>query len=221
MREVDLTRGTSVGVPSLFLDRDGVINRKRHDHVKEWSEFEFLPGALEVLAEVREAGIPVIVITNQAVVGRGLIEPQRLMEIHGRMLAAVALAGGHIERIYACTHTPEDGCPCRKPGTEMFQRASAELGVSLTGSVMVGDSDGDVEAARRAGCRPILIGADVEARDVPTLPDLASALPLIWQLIGPLEREKPGLTPLPSLRVERGGVWGFPSSLRVERGGTV
>lgn len=173
------------GVPSLFLDRDGVINRRRLDHVRSWSDFEFLPGALEALADLHQAGIPVIVVTNQAIVGRGLIDHQDLMEIHGRMLAAVSSAGGHIERIYVCTHTPEDGCECRKPGTEMFSRASRELGVSLQGSVMVGDSEADLEAARTAGCEAILVGSERppgQPADLAVVSDLHSAVPLVRHL---------------------------------------
>jgi D-sedoheptulose 7-phosphate isomerase len=171
--------------PALFLDRDGVINRRRPEHVKSWAEFEFLPGALDALAEVKRAGIKVIVITNQAAVGRGLLREQELTEIHGRMLGAVAGAGGHIERVYTCPHTPEERCECRKPGTALFSRASLELGVSLRGSVMVGDSKGDVEAAQSAGCDPVLVGvrrpAGVSA-EVPVVSDLVSALPLIGRL---------------------------------------
>jgi D-sedoheptulose 7-phosphate isomerase len=173
------------GHPALFLDRDGVINRRRPEHVKSWAEFEFLPGALDALAEVKRAGITVIVVTNQAAVGRGLIREQELTEIHGRMLGAVTGAGGHIERVYTCPHTPEERCQCRKPGTALFSRASEELGVSLRGSVMVGDSKGDVDAAQSAGCDPVLVGdrrpAGVSA-EVPVVSDLAGALPIIGRL---------------------------------------
>jgi histidinol-phosphate phosphatase family protein len=175
------------GLPSLFLDRDGVINRRRPDHVKSWSEFEFLPGVLEALVEVRRAGITVIVVTNQSVVGRGLIREQDLLDIHGHMLDAVADAGGHIDGIYACPHRPEDQCRCRKPATDLFVRASLDLGVALHESVMVGDSQGDVEAAWNAGCQPILVAGQrppALPHVVPVVPDLLNALPIIWRLCG-------------------------------------
>jgi D-glycero-D-manno-heptose 1,7-bisphosphate phosphatase len=176
---------TPTGTPALFLDRDGVINRRRLDHVKTWAEFEFLPGALEALAQVRKQRIPVVVVTNQAVIGRGVLGYDQVADIHDRMLTAVEASGGYIDRIYVCPHKPEDQCSCRKPGTEMFARASRDLDISLAGSVMVGDSEGDVAAADAAGCDPVLVG---EGRpnglrpEVPVVPDLAGALPIIRRL---------------------------------------
>jgi len=143
---------------ALFLDRDGVINRKRADHVKSWAEFEFLPGALDGLALLHRMGIKVVVITNQAAVGRGLLKEEELASIHRQMFATVQAAGGNIERAYACLHTPDAGCRCRKPSTGLLEQASADLGVSLPASIMVGDSAGDLDAARAAGCVPIVVG---------------------------------------------------------------
>jgi D-glycero-D-manno-heptose 1,7-bisphosphate phosphatase len=143
---------------ALFLDRDGVINRQRPDHVKSWAEFEFLPAALEGLALLRGMGTRVVVITNQAAVGRGLLREEELLAIHQRMSAAVRAAGGHIERAYACLHTPDAGCRCRKPATGLLERASAELGIILSGSIMAGDSLRDLDAGRAVGCVPILVG---------------------------------------------------------------
>ena len=142
---------------TVFLDRDGVINRRRPDHVKSWEEFEFLPGSLEALAQLREIEARVIVITNQAAVGRGLIGQEDLARLHSRMTEIVRESGGLIEGIYACPHLPEARCACRKPGTELFMRASSELGVDLNDSFMIGDSPTDVLAANAVGCRPVFI----------------------------------------------------------------
>jgi len=142
---------------TVFLDRDGVINRRRPDHVKSWDEFEFLPGSLEALAQLRSIEARVIVITNQASVGRGLIGQEDLARLHNRMTEIVRDRGGLIEGIYACPHLPEARCACRKPGTELFRRASSELGVELNDSFMIGDSPTDVMAAKAAGCRPVFI----------------------------------------------------------------
>src|SRR5690348_8882663 len=150
---------------ALFLDRDGVINRQRPDHVKSWAEFEFLPGALDGLALLHAMGLRVVVITNQAVVGRGLLRPEDLFLIHQRMSAAVSAAGGRIERAYACVHTPEVGCRCRKPATALLEQASIELGISLPSSFMAGDSRRDLDAARAVGCVPILIGDGATSED--------------------------------------------------------
>src|SRR5438094_10595507 len=93
-------------VPAVFLDRDGVINRRRPDHVKAWEEFEFLPGVLAALASLRSMNTPVVVVTNQGAVGRGLLSAEALGRIHTRMLQAIRAAGGHVEAIYACLHAP-------------------------------------------------------------------------------------------------------------------
>lgn len=148
------------GSPAVFLDRDGVINRRRDDHVKSWGEFEFLPGVLSSLSKLRQVRARVVVITNQAAVGRGLLSAEDLATIHQRMADAVRVAGGQIERVYACPHRPQAGCACRKPGTELFVRASHELGIDLQNSVMIGDADTDVQAASAAGCLPVRISAD-------------------------------------------------------------
>ncbi|HZA01799.1 MAG TPA: HAD family hydrolase [Hyphomicrobiaceae bacterium] len=147
---------------AVFLDRDGVINRRRPDHVKSWSEFDFLPGTLDALASFHRIGARIVVVTNQAVVGRGLLSDADLAFIHARMAGAVALAGGLIERTYACVHVPEMQCQCRKPGAALLMQASAELGIRLEASLMVGDALSDVQAARSAGCFPILVASDEE-----------------------------------------------------------
>jgi len=171
-------------VPAVFLDRDGVINRRRPDHVKSWAEFEFLPGALRALADLRGMNTPVVVITNQGAVGRGLIAPDQLRDIHCRMLRAIDAAGGHVSAIYTCLHAPADGCACRKPKPTLFHQASHDLRIDLPHSVMIGDSPSDVQASRAAGCRPILVndsGAPVDA-DVLAVSDLVEAATL-WRTL--------------------------------------
>ena len=97
------------------------------------------------------------------------------------MLQTIRAAGGHVEAIYACLHAPADDCRCRKPAPTLLQRASLELGIELKASIMVGDSRSDVEAARAAGCRPVLI-SDSEPLDpdVVAVKDLAGAVAL-WR----------------------------------------
>jgi histidinol-phosphate phosphatase family protein len=168
-------------VPAVFLDRDGVINRRRPDHVKAWEEFEFLPGVLAALATLRSMNTPVVVVTNQGAVGRGLLSAEALGRIHTRMLQAIRAAGGHVEAIYACLHAPAEACRCRKPAPTLLQRASLELGIALPASIMVGDSRSDVEAARAAGCRPVLISdSELADPDVVAVKDLPAAVAL-WR----------------------------------------
>jgi D-glycero-D-manno-heptose 1,7-bisphosphate phosphatase len=178
--------------PALFLDRDGVINRRRLDHVKSWEEFEFLPGVLDALAELRALNAEVVVVTNQSAVGRGLISLPQLQAIHQRMLRAVEAAGGHISAIYTCLHAPADGCACRKPSPMLIQRAAVDLGIDLSISIMVGDSATDIQAARAAGVRPVLLHASGVALD----PDVTSAsevgeVVMLWRKLAVTEAVLP------------------------------
>jgi histidinol-phosphate phosphatase family protein len=169
---------------AVFLDRDGVINRERIDYVRSWSEFEFLPGVLPALAALNWAGATVVVVTNQSVVGRRLISEKQLARIHDRMCAEISAAGGDIDAVYACIHTPAASCACRKPRTALFERAAADLGIDLRESVMVGDALTDVQAARAVGCRPVLVGGTrpQPPSDVTVAEDLAQAVERIIRL---------------------------------------
>jgi D-glycero-D-manno-heptose 1,7-bisphosphate phosphatase len=146
----------------VLLDRDGVINRLRPDHVKRWDELELLPGALEALARLNRGGCEVVVITNQSSIGRGLVSGEQVDEIHRRLRAVVEEAGGRIRAFLVCPHHPSAGCPCRKPAPGLLLRARDELGIDLDQAVLVGDQLSDVDAARAAGCRAIMIDPDGE-----------------------------------------------------------
>jgi D-glycero-D-manno-heptose 1,7-bisphosphate phosphatase len=137
---------------------------------------------LPALAQLRALAATVVVITNQSAVGRGLLTSLELRVIHHRMLAAIREAGGHVTAVYACLHAPGEGCACRKPKPLLFHRASSDLGIALPDSIMVGDSATDVQAARAAGCRPVLIGEGQSAPDNGVLhaADLAGAVGL-WR----------------------------------------
>jgi D-glycero-D-manno-heptose 1,7-bisphosphate phosphatase len=166
----------------IFLDRDGVINRRRPDHVRSWRQLEFLPHSLDALRALHELEERVVVVTNQSVVGRGLITAAELTVIHERMVEVVARNGGHIEHIYVCTHAPRDGCGCRKPGVGLLLRAATELSIDLEQSILVGDSLSDIQAAQAAGCRPIVVGehhpAEIDHR-IPLVAGLREAVVLI------------------------------------------
>lgn len=142
---------------TIFLDRDGVINENRPDYVKSWSEFRFLPGSLEAIAQLTRAGHRIVVCTNQAGVARGYFSTKTVDEIHRRMLAEVMDAGGRIERIYYCPHSKDDRCLCRKPRPGMLLRARQELSLDLTSAVFVGDSITDILAGLAAGVQAILV----------------------------------------------------------------
>jgi D-glycero-D-manno-heptose 1,7-bisphosphate phosphatase len=162
----------------VFADRDGVINRDRDEYVRSVEEFEFLPGALEALKRLREAGWLVVVISNQAGVGKGLMSEEALAEIDRLMTSEVSAAGGRIEATYYCPHRQQDGCDCRKPAPGLIRRASRDLGIEPEDAVFVGDSARDILAGQAVGCRTVavlsgsLTGAEVAALDPP--PDLVA-----------------------------------------------
>jgi D-glycero-D-manno-heptose 1,7-bisphosphate phosphatase len=142
---------------TIFLDRDGVINKNRPDYVKSWSEFCFLPGAKDALAVLTQAGYRLIVCTNQAGIAYGSISRETVENIHRHMVAEIARAGGSIEHIYYCPHGKDEGCFCRKPRPGMLLHARDELGVDLRDAFLIGDSISDIQAALAAGVRPILV----------------------------------------------------------------
>jgi histidinol-phosphate phosphatase family protein len=141
----------------IFLDRDGVINEDREDYVKSWEEFRFIKGVRSSLKRIKQAGIPVVVITNQSAIGRGLVTVADLSALHGRMLAGIKKAGGKILKIYHCPHHPEDHCRCRKPRIGMLKKAARELDLDLKKCLFVGDTLKDIQAGSRVGCRTVLV----------------------------------------------------------------
>jgi D-glycero-D-manno-heptose 1,7-bisphosphate phosphatase len=141
----------------VILDRDGVINADSDDFIKSPSEFVAIDGSIEAIALLSNAGFTVAVATNQSGVARGLLNVRALDAIHDKLRLAVREAGGDIGRIVYCPHHPDDGCDCRKPAPGLLLRLAHQYGVPLDNVPMVGDSDRDIEAAKAAGCRPILV----------------------------------------------------------------
>ena len=142
---------------AIFLDRDGVICENRSDHVKSWQEFEFLPEAKRSLAALSQLNLPIVVITNQAVINRGLTSAGAVEDIHRRMVAEITAAGGRIDKIIYCPHRPDEKCTCRKPEPGMLLQAAREMNIDLANSYFVGDSATDMIAARKVGCRSFLV----------------------------------------------------------------
>lgn len=137
---------------AVFLDRDGLINRKaaEHDYVKCWHEFFFLPDVPEAIARLNRAGYLVFVVTNQRGIARGLMSAADLQSIHEKMCAELQSCGAHIDGIYVCPHDIGQ-CHCRKPDIGLFLQAERDFQIDKAGSWMVGDSDSDVEAGKRYG----------------------------------------------------------------------
>ena len=144
------------GADTLLLDRDGVLNRLRPgDYVKTWNEFDWAPGAMEALSEAARKFSGIYIVSNQRGVGRGVMTQEALRDVHSRMLAEIAAAGGRIDGIYVCTAVSDED-PCRKPHRGMFDRLLSEHPEIDPGrTVMIGDSKSDMEFAANCGIRGI------------------------------------------------------------------
>jgi D-glycero-D-manno-heptose 1,7-bisphosphate phosphatase len=150
----------------VFLDRDGVISENRIDHVKSWDEFCFLPGALTALRWLHEAGFYTFVVTNQAIVNRGICSAQVVEEINMRMVLQVAIHGGWIHDLRYCPHDYHENCACRKPRPGMLLHLAARWNLDLPRSYLIGDAWTDIAAGRAANCRCILVRSGRGAEQV-------------------------------------------------------
>jgi histidinol-phosphate phosphatase family protein len=174
--------------PGLFLDRDGVINRRIvGGYVTAWSQFTFVRGIKRVLATLTKLDIPLIVVSNQACVGKGMLSPPDLLKITHRFVAALAKSGARIDAVYYCPHTDADNCSCRKPRPGLLERAARDWRLDLTRSVMIGDSQSDLEAARAVSCRAVLFNS------TPDLLSLTDRKILCGALVAKRPSEIPGL----------------------------
>ncbi len=140
---------------AVFLDRDGVINRKLPEgqYGTRWEDLEFLPGVEQAIASLKRAGFRVIVVSNQRCVAKGLLSLRDLGLIHRQMLGALAAANAAIDEVYFCPHETHPPCDCRKPQPGMLLSAAQDHGIDLVNSWMIGDSDSDVQAGKNAGCK--------------------------------------------------------------------
>ena len=161
----------------MILDRDGVINQDSSSFVKTLAEWVPLPGSIEAIAMLSKAGFTVAVASNQSGVARGLFDRRALRGMHRKLRRLVRAEGGRIARIEVCPHGPDDGCSCRKPAPGLLYRLGRHFGVALDGVPVIGDSLRDLEAAKAAGARPILVrtgnGRKTEAALSPALTNTA------------------------------------------------
>jgi D-glycero-D-manno-heptose 1,7-bisphosphate phosphatase len=141
----------------IILDRDGVINFDSPSFIKSPAEWKPIPGSLEAIARLHQAGWRVVVATNQSGVGRNLFDMDTLNAIHQKMHEAVHVAGGRIDAIFYCPHTADTQCDCRKPKAGMFQRIAGCFNLDLAGVPAVGDSLRDLQAAAAVRAAPFLV----------------------------------------------------------------
>ncbi len=141
---------------AVFLDRDGTISRYV-EYCRTPEELQLLPGAGPAIRRLNDAGLAVIVVTNQSAIGRGWLTVEMLEAIHAKLRRELQRAGAALEAIYVCPHRPEEGCDCRKPGTGLLVRAAREHGIELASSYMVGDRGLDIRTGRAAGGKTVLV----------------------------------------------------------------
>ena len=157
----------------VILDRDGVINFDSAQFIKSPAEWKPIPGSLEAIARLNQAGYRVVVATNQSGVGRSLFDMDTLNSIHEKMHKALFTVGGRIDAIFFCPHTADSACDCRKPKPGMFKRISETLNADLKGVPAIGDSLRDLQACAVLGCQPILVhtGKGEKTKAEGNLPD--------------------------------------------------
>jgi D-glycero-D-manno-heptose 1,7-bisphosphate phosphatase len=168
-----------------ILDRDGVINYDSDNFIRSPEEWRPLPGSLDAIARLSQAGYLVILATNQSGVGRGLFEVSTLNAIHDRMHRALAQIGGRIDAIFFCPHAQEANCGCRKPKAGLLIEIAHRFNVDLKGVPSIGDSLRDLQASAAVGAAPILVRTGkgeqtLKAGGLPegtrVYPDLAAAV---------------------------------------------
>ena len=141
----------------VILDRDGVINYDSDDYIRTVDEWRPIPGSIEAIAKLSQAGYKVYVATNQSGLARQYFTLSDLQSMHEKFESLLSQAGGEVSGIYYCPHHPNDECNCRKPKTGLLEKISQDSGESLSGTPFVGDSLSDINAATAYGCRPILV----------------------------------------------------------------
>ena len=162
---------------AVFLDRDGTINVEVQ-YLNKVEEFQFIPGVPYALKRLKEAGLLLVVVTNQSGIGRGIYDEAALQRVHDHMHQELAAFGVEIDACYFCPHHPEHAtgeylkeCSCRKPLPGMLQQAAEALDIDLAASYMVGDKLIDVEVGINAGCTPIMVMTGYGSSHVERLPE--------------------------------------------------
>ncbi len=149
------------------LDRDGTIIEER-PYLSDPIQVALLPGAAEGLRALRSAGFRLAVVSNQSGVGRGYFGPDAVERVNQRLRQMLALEGVELDAVYFCPHKPDDGCPCRKPGTSLLERAARDAGTQPGDTLVIGDKECDIEMGLRAGATTLLVrsgwGRETERR---------------------------------------------------------
>jgi len=149
---------------AIFLDRDGVINKRIKKYVTSEEEFELIPNVGKWLKILAENGFKLIIVTNQSMIGRKLSTVSDLEKIHKKMRNEFLNVGFQIDKIYYCPHRPEENCFCRKPNSKLFEDAISEFSIDVEKSWLIGDEDSDIEVGKKIGCKTIKVETNSELR---------------------------------------------------------
>ncbi|HEB57701.1 MAG TPA: D-glycero-beta-D-manno-heptose 1,7-bisphosphate 7-phosphatase [Gammaproteobacteria bacterium] len=144
-------------MPLIILDRDGVINQDSDRYIRTVDEFIPIPGSLDAIVRLNQAGYTVLVATNQSGLARGYFDADTLAAMHHRLDDLLGALGGHIDGIYVCPHGPDDDCDCRKPRAGLLEQIARDYDTDLHDVPVVGDSLRDLQAALKVGARPLLV----------------------------------------------------------------
>jgi len=150
---------------AVFVDRDGTINEcpAPHSSIESIADFRWLPGAQDGLTRLGRAGLPLIVVSNQRGVARGLVSWETLASIEDEIQNLLRPRGAEISAFRYCPHGLDDGCECRKPKPGLIRAAAREFDIDLAQSWVIGDADSDLQAGLAAGCQTVLIGREAGA----------------------------------------------------------
>ena len=162
----------------VILDRDGVINRDSCEYVKSADEWIPLPGSLDAIARLNDAGYTVAVASNQSGLARGYFTRRELRAMHRKFRRLLKRHGGRVARIEVCPHGPDDGCSCRKPAPGLISRLQRHFGARPGDVTVVGDSLRDLQAARAAGSKPVLVRTGNGRRTERALPAAFAGVPV-------------------------------------------
>lgn len=163
--------------PGILLDRDGVIVENRSAYIRAWKDVSIFPQALAALARIRETPYKVAIVTNQAGIGKGLIPESVATQINKKLVREIEMAGGRVDGVFVCPHTPAMGCACRKPEAGLLLQAAEVLSLDLHRSLLVGDSLSDLQAARAAGVHKAVLVRTGRGDDQSQLPEAADLSP--------------------------------------------
>ncbi len=141
---------------AVFLDRDGTINEEM-GYINHLSRLVLLPRAAEGLRLLNQAGVPVVMVTNQSGAARGYFPASLVQEVNNRLTELLAAGGARLDGVYTCLHHPDDNCPCRKPRPELLLQAAQDLDLDLSRSYLVGDRYKDIQTAANAGAKGLLV----------------------------------------------------------------